>query len=129
MATDSIDAPVLDLTESVSELIAAHPELKDFLTELGLDLSAGEKTIMELADAQGIDRSIVGMAIGACGYDIAGFEPAKDAPEDPFEALVQRMSTASRVAAGSSVDPMVQRIEYAIQRAEEEGRLPKTDKR
>ena len=49
------------------------------------------------------------------------------AKNDPLEALVQQMSRTEHAAPGSSVDPMVQRMEYAIRRAQEDGTLPATD--
>ncbi|MGN8689578.1 hypothetical protein ACTND8_06700 [Atopobiaceae bacterium HCP3S3_F7] len=127
MAGPAHEAPTIDLGWTPRELVRRYPEAGDLVGELGLADLDGDRTLADLARDAGIDLSIVGMALGAAGYDVVGYEPTEDAKNDPLEALVQQMSRTEHAAPGSSVDPMVQRMEYAIRRAQEDGTLPATD--
>ena len=119
MAGPAHEARTIDLGWTPRELVRRCPEAGELVGELGLADLDGDRTLADLA--------IVGMALGAAGYDVVGYEPTEDAKNDPLEALVQQMSRTEHAAPGSSVDPMVQRMEYAIRRAQEDGTLPATD--
>ncbi|MEE8704541.1 MAG: hypothetical protein SOH58_05985 [Olsenella sp.] len=114
----------VDLGWTLAELVRRRPEAGELLDELGFGDLDGDRTLAELARDAGVDLSIVGMALGAAGFDVVGYEPTEDAKNDPLEALVQQMSRTEHAAPGSSVDPMVERMEYAIKRAQQDGTLP-----
>lgn len=118
------DQRKVDLTEPVAALVEGDAELAGMLEEMGFDLKS-EETLTQQAEAAGVDLSIVGMALGAAGYDVEGYVPTEDAKNSPLEDLVQELSHAEPLGAGaSSVDPVVLNMEYAIRRAQRDGKLP-----
>lgn len=118
----------VDLTAPVAEVVAGDEELAGLLGELGFDV-ASDETITALAEEAGVDLSIVGMALGAAGYEVEGYVPTEDAKNSPLEDLIQELSKAEPLgaAAASSADPVVANMEVAIRRAQDRGELPKDD--
>ncbi len=114
---------IADLAKPFGEVTAADPELAAVLSEMGFEDADPTKTLEELAAEAGVDLSIVGLALGAAGYDVRGYVPTEDAKNDPLESLINEMSKTEPLAAGGSADPMVAHMEYAIRRAKARGEL------
>lgn len=114
----------VNLALPVAELASADADVAALLGEMGFDTSS-ERTLSELAEEAGVDLSIVGMALGASGYEIEGYVPTEDAKNSPLESLITELSQAEPLEVGAgSVDPMVLNMEYAIRRAQANGELP-----
>lgn len=118
------DQKTVDLTRPVAELATNDADVASVLAEMGFDTSS-ERTLPELAEEAGVDLSIVGMALGASGYEVQGYVPTEDAKNSPLESLINELAQAEPLEVGAgSMDPMVLNMEYAIRRAQKNGELP-----
>lgn len=131
------DAPVtLDLTRPLADLVAAHPDLKGLLAEMGIEDVPAGKTLSEVARELGIDSSILVFTIEASGYEVEGFVPDDREPVDGVLPEILSGLFADREYDPRPVDNMIHeaqmanenesmyaRMEEAVRRAEREGRL------
>lgn len=120
---------VLDLGKAVGELEGTYPQLAALLDELGFEEREPDSTIPQLAEAAGVDLSIVAMALEASGFDVQGFKAEPwDGDGMLTEAFNHLFGTGDdRDAAPASTDstaPMMAHMEAAIRRAQKKGELP-----
>lgn len=131
------DAPVtLDLALPLADLVAAHPELKDLLAEMGIEDVPAGKTLTEIARELDVDSSILVFSLEASGYEVAGYVPEEREPVDSVVPDILSGLFADREYDPRPVDNMIHearmanenqsmyaRMEEAVRRAEREGRL------
>lgn len=131
------DAPVtLDLSLPLADLVAAHPELKDLLAEMGIEDVPAGKTLTEIASELDVDSSILVFSLEASGYEVAGYVPEEREPVDSVVPDILSGLFADREYDPRPVDNMIHearmanenqsmyaRMEEAVRRAEREGRL------
>ena len=131
------DAPVtLDLALPLADLVAAHPELKDLLAEMGIEDVPAGKTLTEIARELDVDSSILVFSLEASGYEVAGYVPEEREPVDSVVPDILSGLFADREYDPRPVDNMIHearmanenqsmyaRMEEAVRRAKREGRL------
>ncbi len=131
------DAPVtLDLSLPLADLVAAHPELKDLLAEMGIEDVPAGKTLPEIASELDVDSSILVFSLEASGYEVAGYVPEEREPVDSIMPDILSGLFTDREYDPRPVDNMIHearmanenqsmyaRMEEAVRRAEREGRL------
>lgn len=131
------DTPVtLDLALPLADLVAAHPELKDLLAEMGIEDVPAGKTLTEIARELDVDSSILVFSLEASGYEVAGYVPEEREPVDSVVPDILSGLFADREYDPRPVDNMIHearmanenqsmyaRMEEAVRRAEREGRL------
>lgn len=122
----------LDLALTVGKLEEQYPELEALLTEIGIENPDPEKTIPELASDLGVELSVIAMALQMSGYEVEGYVPSNDGYKSPLgdimSVLFEGTYHGEELPQSDSTAPMLSHMEMAILRAQQEGRLPKTEK-
>ncbi|MGN0287633.1 MAG: hypothetical protein ACI4B6_08205 [Atopobiaceae bacterium] len=129
MAQNDEQNEMLDLSQSIDQLVADHPKLDEALKDFGLDDVDRTIPVTDVLDQMGVNVGLVATALESMGYECTGYT----APEDPyapqldaiFDALFNNDDAPS--ASASSVDPVVANMEAAVRKAQREGKLPQVD--
>lgn len=116
---------VLDFTQTVGELLEAHPKLKEAMAEFGLENIDPSSTVPEALKGLDVDPQLVVTALQTFGYEVTGFTPEANPYLGQIGTVIDALFNNDDTRASStSVDPMMANIEAAVRRAEKNGILP-----
>lgn len=124
--------PTVDLTKTIGELLAEHPDLAGVLDEMGLSDAPADATLPSVAAQAEVDMGVIAFVLESSGYEVVNFTREGPAFESPLPQIIEHFigngsdDELSEVAATAET-PTVARLEMAVRRAQREGRLPTSD--